>query len=252
MTKPLYPAGDSALAMQTPEGIEYVLYPAGFLIRACAWAIDGLIQTVLWLAIFIPTAIMGNQMGIWFFLILAFILDWFYHAAFEIFSRGQSPGKRFMGIQVVRGDGSPINPGAAFLRNLLRFADTFMSLYLIVFICMLVSRGFRRLGDWAADTLVIYTGSARRAGRFSAPALRRAGMPWLEDVKAVSSSRRLSSEEKQAILSFARRYPILGKARSDEIAGIWAASLDAEQADAETPQTEASATLLGIARTLGG
>ena len=252
MVEPITSAGDSALTMQTPEGIEYVLYPAGFLIRACAWAIDGLIQTVLWLAILIPAAVMGRLMGIWFFLILAFVLDWFYHTAFEIFSRGQSPGKRFMGIQVVRGDGSPINPGSAFLRNLLRFADTFMSLYLIVFICMVVSAGFRRLGDWAADTLVIYTGGVRNAGRFIPPAMRRAGMPWLAEVKAVSPSRRLSFREKQAVLSFARRYPILGKARSDEIAGIWVSSLEAEQRDSEAPAADASATLLGIARTLDG
>ena len=240
-------AKDSALTLQTPEGIEFVLYPAGFLIRACAWAIDGLIQGVLWIVILITIGIMGESFGIWLFLISAFILEWFYHAAFEVFFRGQSPGKRFMGIQVTCGDGSPVNPGASFLRNLLRFADTFMFLYSIAFICMLVSPGFRRFGDLAADTLVVYTGSARSPGfrtgaRFSSSALRKAGMPWLDGIKAVPASQRLgrlsrlSYEEKQAILSFASRYPVLGKARSDEIAGIW---------------SDDSATLLGIAKTLG-
>jgi len=244
------PKVDSALTMQTPEGIEFVLYPAGFLIRACAWAIDSLIQGILWLAIIITIGIVGDVTGIWIYLILAFALDWFYHTLFEIFFRGQSPGKRFMGIQVVAGDGSPVNPGASFLRNLLRFADTFMFLYLIALICMLVSPGFRRFGDLAADTLVVYTGSARSPGRFSSPALRKAGMPWLANVKAVPASGRLSYEEKQAILSFARRYPILGKARSDEIAGIWAGKLNTN--GGYTTDSEESATLLGIARSLGG
>ena len=250
MIKPELSAGDSVLGVQTPEGIEFAIYPAGFLIRACAWAIDGFIQGVLWLAIAISVSLMAEVIGIWFFLILAFTMDWFYHTAFEVFSRGQSPGKRFMGIRVVRGDGSPVNPGASFLRNLLRFADTFMFLYLIAFICMLVSRGFRRIGDLAADTLVVYTGSVRGSGRFSPPVLRRADMPWLTGVSVVRPSRRLNYEEKQAVLMFARRYPILGKARSDEIAGIWDAGTDT--GNSENPATDASTALLGIARALGG
>jgi hypothetical protein len=200
-------------------------------------------------------------LGPWFFLILAFVLDWFYHTAFDVFCRGQSPGKRIMGIRVVRGDGSPVNPGASFLRNLLRFADTFLFLYLIVFLCMIVSPGFRRFGDWVADTLVVYTANARLPARFSSPVLTRSGMPWLDDFPMVSPSVKLSYEEKQSILMFARRYPLLGKARSDEIAGIWAAKLkagpeaeSASEAEASASKAEASASayLLGIARTLGG
>jgi len=215
-------------------------------------------------AIIITAILLDRVIGFWIFLLLLFILDWFFHTAFEVFGKGQSPGKRFMGIRVVRGDGSPINPGASFLRNLLRFADTFMFLYLIAFISMLVSHGFRRFGDWAADTLVVYTANARTPGRFNSPVLRRAGMPWLADVPLASPSRKLSYDEKQALLSFARRYPFLGKARSDEIAKIWAADLgngrspgqERESSEAEVSASEAevsaSAFLLGIARSLGG
>ena len=240
--------------MQTPEGIEFVLYPAGLPIRACALAIDSTIQGVLLFGILIIAGIFSWALGFWFSLILVFILDWFYHTAFEVFCRGQSPGKRWMGIRVVRRDGSPVNPGASFLRNLLRFADTFMSLYLIAFICMLVSPAFRRIGDWVADTLVVYTANARFTDRFLSPALRRTGMPWLANFPAVFPSRRLDYEEKQAILSFARRYPLFGRARADEIAGIWAGKLKAP--DTENSASDAgfssSACLLGIAHTLGG
>ena len=261
---------DTSLGVQTPEGIEFVLYPASFLIRACAWAIDCLIQGVLIFVILITAGILSWVLGFWFSLILIFVLDWFYHTAFEVFNQGQSPGKRFMGIRVVRSDGSPVNPGAAFLRNLLRFADSFMFLYLIAFICMLVSPAFRRFGDWVADTLVVYTAHARSPGRFTSPALRQPGMPWLADVPMVSPSRKLSYEEKQAVLSFARRYPLLGKARADEIAGIWAdklrgvgsdqvvapndtgAELSGSETEVSASETSASAYLLGIAHTLGG
>jgi len=245
---------DSILTVQTPEGIEFILYPAGLLIRACAWAIDCFFQGALLLVIVIAGSL---TLGPWFFLILIFILDWFYHMAFDVFCRGQSPGKRIMGIRVVRGDGSPVNPGASFLRNLLRFADTFLFLYLIAFLCMIASPGFRRIGDWVADTLVVYTANARLPARFSSPVLSRSGMPWLEGFPLVSPGK-LSYEEKQAILMFARRYPLLGKARSDEIAGIWAAKLRAglpdsgDEMSASVAEASASECLLGIARTLGG
>ena len=240
---------DSAMSVQTPEGIEFILYPAGLLIRACAWAIDAFFQMFLFIVIAIIAGIFSWVLGTWFLLILVFLLNWFYHVAFEVFGRGQSPGKRFMGIQVVCRDGSPVTPGASFLRNLLRFADTFFSLYLIAFICMLTSKGFRRLGDWVGDTLVVYTDYTRFPGRFTSPFLRRSNLPWLEGVPLAYPRRHLNYEEKQAILSFARRYPLLGKARSDEIAKNWAVELGAPDSDSEM---DSSVYLLGIARALGG
>ena len=242
---------DSSLLMQTPEGIAFVLYPAGLPIRVCAWAIDGFIQGILIFAILISVGLLGEMLGFWFSLILIFALDWFYHILFEVFCRGQSPGKRIMGIRVLRGDGSPVNPGASFLRNLLRFADTFLFLYLIAFICMLVSPGFRRLGDWAADTLVVYTDYARSPHRFASPALRRSAMPWLGGLPMLSPSRKLNFEERQGILMFARRYPLLGKARADEIAKTWAAKLRGGDPPAGSNISD-SAYLLGIAHSLGG
>jgi len=197
-------------------------------------------------------------LGKWFSYLITFALSWFYHTAFEVLCRGQSPGKRFMGIRVVRSDGSPVNPGASFLRNLLRFADSFMFLDLIAFICMQVSPAFRRLGDWVADTLVVYTANARTFGRFTAPALRRSDMPWLKDVPMVHPSRNLGYDEKQAILSFARRYPLLGKARADEIAEIWTGKLRLSvpgsgiAPDGNGDGSSASSLLLGIAHTISG
>jgi len=236
---------DSALGVQTPEGIEYILYPAGFAVRSCALVIDSFIQGALTFIFILATGLFGRAMGIWFVFVLAFAINWFYHSAFDVFNRGQSPGKKMMGLRVVTGDGSPVSPGASFLRNLLRFADTFMFLYLIAFICMLASPGFRRLGDWVADTLVVYTDKAH--SRFISPALKRPDMPWLSNFPALFPSRQLGYEEKQAVLMFARRYPLLGRARSDEVAGLWAEELRPPGNDAS-----ASAVLLGIARSING
>jgi len=213
---------DTFFRVQTPEGIEYSLYPAGPAIRACAYAIDTLFQT---LAVGVLAAVFSfflrEVVGFWLLLLAKFVIDWFYHVIWELCARGQSPGKRFLGLRVVSGDGSPIGPGASFIRNLLRFADSFMGLYLPAFLSVLFSRGFRRLGDWAAGSLVIYTWQSQ------APE-RPPSLDWLADVPPALPGRALSSEEKQGLLMFARRYPLVGPARADEIAGPLAESL-AEQ-----------------------
>jgi uncharacterized RDD family membrane protein YckC len=234
--------------MQTPEGIEYVLFPAGISIRACAWGIDFLIKGFVLFAFLIIYALMDQFLGIWFFFIINFVLNWFYYTAFELFWNGQSPGKRIMGIRVVGSDGSPVKAGSSFLRNLLRFADGFFFLYMIAFICMASSPGFRRIGDWAGDTLVIYTAGSRLSGRFSPALQRQQSIPWLAGFPSQSPWKKLNYEEKQGILMFARRYPLLGKERADEIARSWTAQL--RQGD-QSPVSD-SEYLLGIAHTISG
>jgi uncharacterized RDD family membrane protein YckC len=242
---------DSSLGVRTPEGIEFVLYPAGLAIRACAYGIDLLAQWAFIFALLIIAGSWEQAAGIWFTLIIIFGINWFYHVACELFLGGQSLGKRIMGLRVVRSSGLPVNPGASFLRNLLRFADTFMFLCLIALVCVAASRGFRRLGDWAADTLVVYT------SRSLTPARR---VPRPPDGPLISPGRPLSREEKEALLLFFRRYSLLGKARADEIAHAYAAALRAGQGSGgmvpggPAPEQELSdgEYLLGIARKFGG
>jgi uncharacterized RDD family membrane protein YckC len=240
---------DSSRVVTTPEGVEFVLYPAGLLVRICAGGIDLCAQGMILLVLVIGTylAALGDRAftGTWLTMILMFGVDWFYHVAFELLGGGQSPGKRIFGLRVVQSDGSPVTPGASLLRNLLRFADTFMFLYLIVLVCMAASRGFRRLGDWAADTLVVYTSPSQVP-------VRRDPLPWISALPAVNPPRRLSYEEKQGILMFARRYPLLGKARGDEIARDYVEGLRGG-AEASGHGTAGPAEyLLGIARRLSG
>jgi uncharacterized RDD family membrane protein YckC len=245
---------DSSLGAQTPEGIEFILFPAGFPVRACAWGIDCVIKGAAIFCLIVTVNIMDQVLGIWFYLIVNFALDWFYHTGFEVFWNGQTPGKKIMGIRVVKDDGSPVDPGASFLRNLLRFADGFLYLYLIGFFSMAVSPGFRRFGDWAGGALVVYTSAVRLNGRFAARA-RRDSVAWLSLVPAAAPPVRLSYEEKQALLMFARRYPLLGKARADEIALHWAARLRrAENGGAPSDGVPVSPSeyLLGLARTVSG
>jgi uncharacterized RDD family membrane protein YckC len=215
---PVY--ADSSLGVETPEGVEFVLFPAGPLIRSCAWGIDQMIQGALMVALMLVSDTLRGQGGVWVVLILVFCLDWFYHVAWETLCRGQSPGKRIMGLRVVRSGGMPVNPGASFLRNLLRFADTFLFLYPIALVSMTASRGFRRLGDWVGDTLVVYTAQSL-SPRLSGPLLKTPLSVFPVPAPPVA----LKGKEKRGLRMFAQRYPLLGKARADEIAGPYAASL---------------------------
>jgi uncharacterized RDD family membrane protein YckC len=183
---------------------------------------------------------MGKHYGMWLLFILVFGINWFYFVAWEVFGKGQSLGKRVMGIRVVRSDGSPINPGASFLRNLLRFADTFLYLYGIALVCIAGSQGFRRLGDWVADTLVVYTSHALVP-------VRQPRTSWIGEFPPINPPRPLSYQEKQAILMFARRYPLLGTLRADEIARNYVRQLRGD----EHPEGAAQ-YLLGIAHRIGG
>jgi uncharacterized RDD family membrane protein YckC len=231
---------DSSLGVQTPEGIEIILYPAGLLIRSCAHAIDMGFQGVLVIILSISAGLLGQTLGLWLFLLLLFGVNWFYHVIFEVFFKGQSPGKRILGLRVVGGDGSPISPGASFLRNLLRFADTFMFLYLIAVLLITFSPGFRRLGDWAADTLVVYAANSR-------PPVAPPAGPWTVNAGELGSLPAMTYAEKQAVLTFARRYPRLSPARADEIAHAYVEVLREKIA---APDLADSEYLLAAARRL--
>ena len=231
---------DSSLGALTPEGIEFVLFPAGLLARTLAYGADKCIQWIIVFAIYLTAAVLKGATGIWFALILNFCVDWLYHVFWELVFRGQSPGKRLMGIRVIRSGGEPVDPASSFLRNLLRFADTFFFFFPVALISMIASTGFRRLGDWAGDTLVVYTKKATGLPR-NTPDF------WLSKYEIVVPAHPLSHDEKQAVLSFARRYPLLGEARANEIARFYAPHL----VNGESGLSDA-ACLLGIARRLVG
>ncbi len=234
---------DTTLSVQTPEGIEFILYPAGFLIRGCSYSIDLLIQLIFIIAAALSINSLITIFGTWLWMLILFGISWFYHVFCEVFFKGQSLGKKILGLRVVRGDGSPVNPGASFLRNLLRFADTFMFLYAIVLLCMSASPGFRRLGDWAADTLVVYVQNAPSHSK-------RFDMSWLSRYKIINLVKSLSYEEKQTILMFARRYPLMSRERASEIAKKYVQTLR-EQEFIDNIYSD-SEYLLGIARKLIG
>lgn len=87
-----------------------------------------------------------------FSVVLAFLLWWGYFFLCETLWNGQSAGKRWFGLRVVRANGQPVDVVASLVRNVLRVVDLLLFVGVLV---MLIDRHSRRLGDLAAGTLVV-------------------------------------------------------------------------------------------------
>ena len=161
------------LTIDTPEQIALEFPLAGVGSRSLAMVLDSLIQGAVALVVLIAGGLLGvglgrvvqsmtgrasSSIGLWIFALVILLLfsAWYgYFALFEILWRGQTPGKRALGLRVISVSGRPITPMQAILRNLLRIVDQLPALYAIGIISVLVSARNQRLGDIAAGTVVV-------------------------------------------------------------------------------------------------
>lgn len=197
---------DTVHTFETPEGVELGLRVAGPLPRALAWTIDALIRYSALILFMIALIPLGEGVGGGLFLIALFLVEWFYPVIFEV-RRGATPGKKMMGLTVVHDNGTPIGWPASMIRNLLRVVDFFPLLYGAGLLSMLINRQFKRLGDLAAGTLVVYVEQARRSHPVISAEPRPLPVP-------------LAVEEQRALLDFAERSGTLAPARVEELAEI--------------------------------
>lgn len=197
---------DTARRIATPEGIELTLRLAGPVPRALAWVIDLLIRGAILMVAAVAAAAL-QKFGTALMLLAAFLLEWLYPAWFEVVWGGATPGKRAFGLMVLNDDGTPVRWPAALTRNLLRAVDFLPFLYFIGFIAMIVDRDFRRLGDLAANTLVVYREGGPASLKIPAAEPRAPGLA-------------LSVAEQRAVLDFAQRAGGLTPERAEELAQI--------------------------------
>jgi uncharacterized RDD family membrane protein YckC len=198
---------DTVRRYETPEGIELEMRLAGPVVRACAWLIDAGIRLLLYIGLAILFAYMGD-LGTGVMLIGFFLIEWFYPVLFEV-QQGMTPGKKAMGIWVIHDNGTPISWPSALIRNLLRAADFFPFFYGAGLLTMLANRDFKRLGDLAAGTLVVYR----------EPKRERHPLPASEPRPPPPG---LTLDDQQTLLSFAERSKQLSPQRRSELAVILA------------------------------
>ncbi len=150
----------NSLLIRTPEGIEFALPLAGPFSRMFALAIDlaviAMLDSVLE-KLLGPLLLFGEDVATAMHVVLYFALTLIYGAASEWIWRGQTVGKRLLGLRVVDARGLRLEPAQVIVRNLLRIIDALPAFYLVGGIACVLSRYRQRLGDLAAGTVVIRT-----------------------------------------------------------------------------------------------
>ncbi len=89
-------------------------------------------------------------------ILLQFVVLWGYYVLWEALWDGQTPGKRRLGLRVVRDGGYSITFAASAVRNLLRVIDLQpLPTYGVGILSIVLSRAGKRVGDIAAGTMVV-------------------------------------------------------------------------------------------------
>jgi uncharacterized RDD family membrane protein YckC len=198
---------DTTRPVETPEGIELALRVAGPVVRALAWAIDFGIRIIFYIVLSFFLNTLGD-LGIGLLLVSIFVLEWFYPVLFEVYRQGATPGKNAMKIKVLHESGTPVNWSASMIRNLLRVVDFLPFLYGFGLVAMLFNEDFKRIGDLAAGTVVVY--------QEEIPSLKKANS-WGDELPLPMP---VALTEQQAIVNFADRAQHLSPERAIELANI--------------------------------
>lgn len=152
------------LSVETPEQININFQKAGIGSRFYAALLDTLLLVLLIVAgAYVNAKFMielGDILGKWLRAvgsIVIFAIFWGYYMVFEITTNGQSPGKRVLGLRVIKDGGYPISFADSAIRNLVRIVDFLPFGYGAGLLVMLLNKNWQRLGDLAAGTLVVKT-----------------------------------------------------------------------------------------------
>lgn len=166
------------IKIQTPESVELEFTLAGVGGRAVALTIDYVILWTSLLLVFWFLMLVLSQLSQWDALLsidsdtlqqwalaiiglVMFALYVGYFIGFETIWYGQTPGKRYARIRVIRDDAQPVRVFQTTLRSLLRPVD---DIFFLGFFCILLGKQEKRIGDWLAGTVVVQT-DPRTAGK---------------------------------------------------------------------------------------
>ena len=164
---------EDTVRIATPEGVELEVPLAGIGSRLAARLLDHLIQAAIAFAallIFSGSADLDSESDALVVIVgtlILFAIFWVYDVVFEAFAGGRTPGKRAVGIRVVGMRGEPIGLPAAAVRNLLRFVDEYLTVWIVALVSILRSDTNQRVGDMAAGTMVVRERSAEAGAEVS-------------------------------------------------------------------------------------
>lgn len=160
------------VTVRTPEAVAFSYELAGLGSRFLALLIDTVIQGVVITTLFIAVAVAATRAHLTaaalhldpktfqstvfaVALLLFFTIFYGYFVFFEKAWNGQTPGKRALGIRVVRDGGYPVELMDSIVRNLIRILEMSLGFYFLSVVSMVLSSENKRLGDYAAGTIVV-------------------------------------------------------------------------------------------------
>lgn len=198
--------------IDTPEQINVAFDVAGLGSRILAALVDHLIIAVLFslggCLLLFAVDWLGFDLDQTLMLIaIAAIAVWLvvcgYFMFFETIWNGQTPGKRLLGLRMVRVGGRPLGFVASALRNFIRLIDFLPVFYALGLVVMFVDRRSRRLGDIAAGALAV-----RERGALTLESLTRVDaqppLPPARDV-TIPNLQVLRREDYDLVVEFLQR-----------------------------------------------
>jgi uncharacterized RDD family membrane protein YckC len=199
---------------QTPESVELEFVLAGVGSRTQALTMDYLIWGFTLSILLVGWGILLSQVTWfqsdafkpWFFaiqLLIIFAVYIGYFVVFETLWRGQTPGKRYAKIRVIRDDGRNVGLQQSILRALLRPIDDvlFLGLLLILFTAQ-----EKRLGDLVAGTIVIQEGQTASSQPLI---LSPQAQPLATQLIEIGQIVALTPDEFATVRRYLDRYPAL-------------------------------------------
>ncbi len=212
---------EDTLIIETPERVPLHFALASIGNRFLACAIDHALQALTMILMGIGFFTLANYSSLsdqltsapkWVYAVLIvvlFLIITGYFAFFEWLWSGQTPGKRWLKLRVIREDGRPVTFWEASVRNLLRSFDMMPApFYSIGLISVFSTSRDQRVGDLVAGTVVVREREAEApafaqvfAAAVSDPAQRRSFKP----VDFTADLSGLTESEIEVVETFLRR-----------------------------------------------
>lgn len=143
------------IEIQTTQNVSIDYEIAGAGTRLFAFFVDFLLMWLVYGILIGIESMINETFFTYFIYTVAIIFTSFYTLFFEIYLQGQTPGKKLLGIRVIKTDGTELTFKDYFSRWALRILDIYMTLGSLAIILINSSEKGQRLGDMAAGTTVV-------------------------------------------------------------------------------------------------
>jgi hypothetical protein len=147
----------------------------------------------------------------------------------EMLFNGKTLGKMILRLRAINYEGEYLDFKSCFVRNFFRVFDVYMTFCLGAFFCMIFNKDFRRIGDLAANTIVI------REPKFniSIPEFKISNVKN-ETLETSKLTRHLSEKELYIIRQFLNSIEKFTVEKRNELASKLAKTISQKLYDAES------------------